>query len=287
MIKITKYKAKDKTSCGTPKLVKLDRNHFFLLWTETKNSKTGSRCTAMAQIDGQGRRVSKIVRKNLILSDCDPVLMGDGTICWYASENKTMRVFRVNVFHPELAPEMPTEISLVKSMSLKKGSKVSLSPVMKSDFAQTQLTWSSSAPKTVSVTKDGVIRALAAGSAKITVKTDNGLSAVCKVKVTKAESKYTLTKPVITKAKVKGHEITLSWKKLSSKMRKNVSKVEIQISTGSKFTWRIARRTQPSKTQLVLKGLMKKKTYFIRVRYIAKDGSVSAWSRTKKVKTKT
>lgn len=82
----------------------------------------------------------------------------------------------------------------------------------------------------------------------------------------------------------------LSGRKLSVKWKKNskVSGYQIQYATNSKFTGaKIKKVSGASKTTLTIKGLKKKKTYYVRIRtYKTVSGTpyYSAWSSTKKVK---
>ena len=124
----------------------------------------------------------------------------------------------------------------------------------------------------------------------------HNINIFCKVKVvepkkttaasTKAESIIKKT-PASVKTKVQKNKVTVSWKKLN-KTDKNYSKVkniQVQYSTDSKFKKNcVTKKVAKSKTKLVLK-LKKKKTYFIRVRYVGKDG-YSKWTKAKRVKTK-
>ena len=53
--------------------------------------------------------------------------------------------------------------------------------------AETRLTWKSSKPKIASVTASGLVKALAPGKAKITVKTSNGRKSTIVITVKKAK----------------------------------------------------------------------------------------------------
>ncbi len=80
--------------------------------------------------------------------------------------------------------------------------------------------------------------------------------------------------------------VTVKWKKLSSKKRKKIKGIEVQIK-GPGVNKIV--KAGKSKTSKKIKGLAKKKTYKVRVRtykMVGKVKHVSKWSKYKKVKTK-
>lgn len=81
----------------------------------------------------------------------------------------------------------PTKITFTNSeVSVQLSHKKQLEVVIKPNNAtETELTWSSSNPEIVSVSKNGVIKGLALGTATITAKTVNGKKAKCVVTVKK------------------------------------------------------------------------------------------------------
>ena len=84
----------------------------------------------------------------------------------------------VTVIDPSPAP---TEITMETQISLDVNQTYTLSPILTPDNAKTTFTWSSSDTNVAMVTQTGLVTALAPGTADITVKTDNGISATCKV----------------------------------------------------------------------------------------------------------
>ena len=105
--------------------------------------------------------------------------------------------------------------------------------------------------------------------------------------------KITITKkPSIKKPSASKNKITVSWKHFKNKTKKGkkiwkpIKKVQVQCATDSSFK-NIIKSTKvgKKKTKTTIKGLKKKTTYYVRVRYY--DGvGYSAWSKVKKVKTK-
>ena len=96
--------------------------------------------------------------------------------------------------------------------------------------------------------------------------------------------------PASVKVKVKKNKVTVDWKKIkkTKKTKKLLGKikfVQVQYSTDPSFKERVInKRLGKKKTKATLR-LEKKTIYYIRVRYVGKDG-VSKWSKKKKVKTK-
>ena len=71
----------------------------------------------------------------------------------------------------------------------------------------------------------------------------------------------------------------------AKRARWKIKKVQIQYSTNKAFKKGVKnKKVGKSKNKVTLK-LKRKKTYFIRVRYVGKDG-FSRWSKVKKVKTR-
>lgn len=96
--------------------------------------------------------------------------------------------------------------------------------------------------------------------------------------------------PSSVKAKAKKNKVTVTWKKIKKaikdkKLRKKIKGVHVQCATDKAFTDIVVEgKVNANKTKMVLK-LQKKKTYFVRVRYVGTDG-VSKWTKAKRVKTK-
>ena len=113
-----------------------------------------------------------------------------------------------------------------------------------------------------------------------------------KLKSTAAEKKTITKKPSIKKPTAKKTSITVKWKhfkhtsKKAKKIWKKIKKVQVQCATDSGFKNIIKDvKIGRGKTKYAIKGLSKKTTYYVRVRYF--DGvGYSKWSKAKKVKTK-
>ncbi len=80
-------------------------------------------------------------------------------------------------------PSDPTDITLQSSLTLNVGDFATLTPTLYPSGAETQLSWSSSNSSVASVSSSGKVFGGEAGSANITVRTSNGLSATCRVTV--------------------------------------------------------------------------------------------------------
>ncbi len=106
-----------------------------------------------------------------------------------AEDNIYARIAEMQVYGKLLAADIinPTSVTLNKTTAeLKVGETLTLNAtVLPADATDKSVTWSSSDTKVATV-KDGVVTAVKAGTATITVTTANGLTATCKVTV-KAE----------------------------------------------------------------------------------------------------
>ena len=80
-------------------------------------------------------------------------------------------------------PSDPTNITLQSSLTLNVGDFATLTPTLYPSGAETELSWSSSNSSVASVSASGKVFGGEAGSANITVRTSNGLSATCRVTV--------------------------------------------------------------------------------------------------------
>lgn len=98
-------------------------------------------------------------------------------------------------------------------------------------------------------------------------------------------------KPTIKNPAAAKGKITVNWKhfkqtKKTKSIWKKIKKVQVQCATDKGFA-NIVKSTMvgKKKTKAAIKGLAKKTTYYVRVRYYDGTG-YSAWSKVKKVKTK-
>lgn len=99
-----------------------------------------------------------------------------------------------------------------------------------------------------------------------------------------------LPKVKISRPKAAKKAVTVKWKKLSKKNKKKVSKIQIQISKDRSFSTVDKQKfASVKKTSLKVKGLKKKKTYYVRIRsfkVINGKVHVSKWSSVKKFRMK-
>lgn len=111
--------------------------------------------------------------------------------------------------------------------------------------------------------------------------------------IAKLQPKITITKkPTIQKPTAAKGKITVNWKhfknttKKGKKIWKKIKKVQFQCATDKAFK-NIVKTAMvgKKKKKATIKGLAKKTTYYVRVRYYDGTG-YSNWSKTKKVKTK-
>ena len=91
----------------------------------------------------------------------------------------------------------PRSLRLSKSsVTLGVGQKLTLKPVLNAGAAAVY-TWTSGNKRVAAVSSGGVVTAKKAGTAKIAVKTHNGLKKICTVRVVKAPGKVTLSPAVL------------------------------------------------------------------------------------------
>ena len=117
---------------------------------------------------------------------------GDTRI-WVETDNECSDVIDIQVLTP------PKKIALSQSKAtLAVGDKLTLKATVTPNDAETGLTWSSSKPSVATVTQKGKVTALKVGTAKITVKTDNGKLASATITVKPAPTKVKLNKTKAT-----------------------------------------------------------------------------------------
>lgn len=99
----------------------------------------------------------------------------------------------------------------------------------------------------------------------------------------KTSTTITLQRPTIKKITAKKKTITVYWKKLKT----NISGYELQYSKKKSFKSSKKRTIKKaSTTKLKIKGLKKKKKYYIRIRAYHKNGKTKIYSKWSKVKSK-
>ncbi|MBQ2627908.1 MAG: fibronectin type III domain-containing protein, partial [Eubacterium sp.] len=99
-------------------------------------------------------------------------------------------------------------------------------------------------------------------------------------------------KPSIKKPAASKNKITVKWShfkhktKKTKKIWKKIKKVQVQCASDKSFTTIVKNvRVSRKKTKAVIRGLKRKTTYYVRVRYYDGTG-YSKWSKVKKIKTK-
>ncbi len=90
---LTTYSDDDGVDVCTPHLVKINDNKFLIMWEEIKDYQLYTRIVA---IDGEGEELSPIVTTHMRLSDCKPVLLSNGLVCWYVSTASGNTVYFVD-----------------------------------------------------------------------------------------------------------------------------------------------------------------------------------------------
>ena len=85
--------------CNTPKIVKLNSDQFLVMWEEVRAAGGESR-TAFVLVDSAGQPTGNIVRVrySLELSDCQPILLQDGTVAWYVCDGTETRLYDIKPY---------------------------------------------------------------------------------------------------------------------------------------------------------------------------------------------
>ncbi len=103
---------------------------------------------------------------------------------YYVSFDKKVRVDLGGGSYIEPEKVTPTEVVLNKTeANVIAGKTLTQEVTLTPSDAETILTWKSSNTKVATVSEEGIVTAVAEGSATITVITENGLKAICKVTV--------------------------------------------------------------------------------------------------------
>ncbi len=170
----------------------------------------------------------------------------------------------------------PSYITLNKtSASLKMGETVKLIGTLNSGSASMQRSFTSGNPAVASVADDGTVTAKKPGSAVITVKCYNGVSAICTVTV-----KSSLAAPTSFKGvNQSGRKIVLTWKSVPS-----AGGYEIYRAKGNSKSYTKVKTTTASRFENT--GMTKGATYSYRIRAYKKIGGKTYYSPYKTVSVK-
>ena len=104
------------------------------------------------------------------------------------ADNGVYTMCRISVYRPS-----PTSVSMKSSLSMTVGDTYTLSPSVYPSNAQYSLTWSSDNSAVATVSQSGVVTAKNSGKANISVSTNNGKTATCKVTVSAPAAYATIT----------------------------------------------------------------------------------------------
>ena len=95
----TDYAADDGVTPGTPYLVRIAPNQFLLLWEEYRSADRSYSVTAL-RVNADGTAASaRYQLPNMRMSDCEPILCANGTVCWYVSDGSAMTFYRLDPYH--------------------------------------------------------------------------------------------------------------------------------------------------------------------------------------------
>lgn len=95
-VEITDYSKNTGIAAYTPRLVKFSDTLFALMWTERQLDADGVE-TAYVFIDNNGSIIGDVEKSShLILSDCQPAVMSDGSAVWFAGSGSDCRNYSIN-----------------------------------------------------------------------------------------------------------------------------------------------------------------------------------------------
>lgn len=155
-------------------------------------------------------------------------------------------------------PVVPTSVTLNKAKAtVVAGAKLTLKAKVEPADAETTLSWTSSNKKIVTVTQEGVVKALKKGSATITVTTRNGLTAFCKITVPTAPTKVTLNKKEAT-LKV-GKKLTLKAKLTPAKAKTTLTWSSSNKKVATVNSKGVVKAVKPGKAKITVKTANGKK----------------------------
>lgn len=93
----TNYSKYSSVSCLPAKIVKLTDYQFLILWEEY-NELSKDYETKAVRIDQFGNPVSDQASFRAVLSDCQPIVMADGTVSWIASSDSVPILYNINPY---------------------------------------------------------------------------------------------------------------------------------------------------------------------------------------------
>ena len=175
-----------------PDSIKIDQSGPIKLYPGQKYSLS----TTLMLADAEAKLTWSSDDKDVATVDQDGIVTAVGpgdTRIWVETDNECSDVIDIQVLTP------PKKIALSQSKAtLAVGDKLTLKATVTPNDAETGFTWSSSKPSVATVTQKGKVTALKVGTAKITVKTDNGKLASATITVKPAPTKVKLNKTKAT-----------------------------------------------------------------------------------------
>ena len=254
---ITNYANGADVDVTTPKLVKITKNQFLLMWEEKASGKQNY-TTKMMLMNADGSRTSKVYSAPLALSECQPICDTDGNVVWYVTDNGKPVMIKINPYCLE-------EVSKETGGSLEEntggnngGNTGENNGGNNGGNTGGNISWG-----------DGNID----WDWGFDPKPDNSNTDKTEDTQTKPQQTIKVGKPKISLKRSKT-KIQVQFKKV-----KNAKKYQIQYATNKKF--KKAKSKTTTKLKYTIKGLKKNKKYYVRVRGVngKKKGS---WSAVKK-----
>ena len=91
---LTDFVPESSNKVSTPQLVKLDSDRFLVMWVEEA---PGEKYVVFVVIDANGNIIAKDIKKNISLSDCQPIVANDGFVKWYVTDGSKFSFYSLDV----------------------------------------------------------------------------------------------------------------------------------------------------------------------------------------------
>ena len=163
------------TQISAPKLVKINDNRFFVIWSQGDK-------VYYQQIDGVGQKVGTQYSMTGKTTDCQPVVIGN-KITWYYWNGTEVVFYQIDVSNPSstkviASGKNATSLTIVPERTATyyyTGDEVQMTAMIEPEDATIKtVIWGTSNEKVVTIDENGLAHFVGAGNASITAKTKDG-----------------------------------------------------------------------------------------------------------------
>ena len=96
LIWLTSHTEKDDITVRTPQIIAVTADTFLILWEQLDPSRYISVRTCAMLVNSEGSALCDPVEIDVRLSDCQPVVTGDGLVTWYVTDGTTLRFYQLS-----------------------------------------------------------------------------------------------------------------------------------------------------------------------------------------------